>query len=200
MRPGSSVRGVRGGTVGHGRLGDRGRSGLSVQVRNAVGTRRRAVGVGVMALEGIRMAVLTAHRLRHVRHHLHATGHGAGGATAAGGIGGGRGTAEAFRQLLDQGHGDVVGGDVHGIGHAQDHQRPLGGQGKAGVGGVEPRAGRFLDLTDPAPTLANDRTNEKMRNQQTQGICLGLGSGGRIKGLVVQGTDDQTKGLVGQSC
>lgn len=99
----ASVGWVRSRAVGHGgrRLRDGGWDGLAVEVRNAVGARHESVGVVVVALEGVRVAVLASGRLRDVRDDLHAAGDGAGGTAAAGCVRGGCGAAEAFCELLD---------------------------------------------------------------------------------------------------
>ena len=196
VRASASVRGVRGSTVVHRGLSYRSRSGrAALEVGNAITAGRAPVGVRVVTLEGVGMAVLTTGWLRHVRHNLHASGHSTGRTAAAGGIRRRRGSAKALRQLLNKGHCNIVGSDVHSVGNAKDYKGPLSRQGQAGIGSVEARTRGLLDLADATSTFANDRTNKDMGDQQTQGVCLGLGSGRGIKGLVVQGTNDQTEGL-----
>lgn len=74
-------------TVRHSWLADRGRSGLTVQIRDAVRTGLGAVRVRVVTLECFRMAILAASGLRDVRNDLHATGNGTSRATTTSGIG-----------------------------------------------------------------------------------------------------------------
>jgi hypothetical protein len=133
-----------------------------LQIRDAIGTGLAAVGVGVVALEGVGVAVLAASRLRHVWNHLHATRNGTGGATAASSISRGCRAAEALSQLLHQGHGHIVGRDVDGIGDTKNDQGALGRQREAGIGSVQARTGGLLDLADTATTLADDGSNENV--------------------------------------
>jgi hypothetical protein len=166
-----------------------------MEIRDTIGTGCTTVGVRVVTLEGVRMTILTASRLRNVWDDLHATRHSTSRTTAAGSISRGSGAAKALSELLHKRHGDIVSGDVDGIRNTKDDKRPLSGEGQAGVGGIQTSTGGFLDLANATTTLTDDRTNEDMGDQQTQGVGLGLGSGGGIKGFIVQGTDDQTECL-----
>lgn len=195
VRASASIRGVGSSTVGHRGLGYRSLRCRALEVRNAIAASCAAVGVRVVTLEGVGMAVLPTSGLRHVRHNLHAARHSASRTAAAGGIGRGSGAAEAFCQLLDESHGNVVGSDVHCVSNTENNKGPFSRQGKASIRSVETCTRGVLDLSNTAPTLANDRANENMGNQQTQGVCLGLGSRRGIKGLIVQGTNNKTKGL-----
>jgi hypothetical protein len=152
---------VRGGTIRHGGLGNGGGS-LTLQIGDAIRTGLAAVGVGVVALEGVWVAVLAASRLGHVWHHLHTTRNGTGGSTAASSISRGCRAAESLSQLLHQGHGNIVGRNVDGIGDTKDDQGTLGREREAGIGSVETRTGGLLDLANTATTLADDGSNENV--------------------------------------
>lgn len=145
-------------------LCDRSRCGLAVHIRNTVSTRCGAVGVRVVPPEGVGMTVLTTGRLRNVRHDLHATGHCSSRTTAPSRVRRSRWSSKAFSELLNEGHGDIVCGDVYGISNTKDDERPFGRQGKASVGSVQTGTGRLLDLANANTGLANDRTDEDMRN------------------------------------
>lgn len=201
LRADCGICGVRSGagsgsrTVGHGWLRNRRRSGLSRHVGNTVGARCGPVGVRVMSPEGVRVTILATSRLRDVRHNLHATGNCSSRTSTPGSISGSRRSSKAFGELLDEGSADVVRGNVHGIGNTEDDKRPLSRQGEASIGGIQPRTRCFLDLANTDSTLANDRADENVGDQQTQRVSLGLGSGRGINGFIVKSTDDQSKCL-----
>lgn len=153
----------RGRTVGHG-LRDRRRCGLAVHIRNTVSTRCGAVGVRVVPPEGVGVTVLTTSRLRDVRHDLHATGYCSSGTTAPSSVCRSCRSSKAFSELLNEGHGDIVCGDVYGISNTKDDERPFGRQGKASIGSVQTSTGRLLYLANADTGLANDGADEDMRN------------------------------------
>jgi hypothetical protein len=151
-------------TVRHGWLADRGRGSLAVQIRDAVRTGLGAVRVRVVTLECFRMTILATSWLRDVRDDLHATGNGTGRTTTTSSIGRGRRATESLRQLLAECNSNIVCRNMHGIGNTENDKGALSGQGKAGIRGVEARAGSFLDLTNTASTLADDGANENVRD------------------------------------
>lgn len=53
---------------------------------------------------------------------------------------------------------------MHGIGDTENDKGSLGGQGKAGIRGIEACTGSFLDLTNAASTLADDGADENVRD------------------------------------
>lgn len=135
-----------------------------MHIRNTVSTCCGAIGVRVMSPEGFGVTVLTTSRLRDVGHDLHATGHCSSGTTAPSSVRRSCRSSKAFSKLLNEGHGNVICGDVYGISNAEDNEGPFGGQGKASVGSVQTGTGRLLDLADTDTGLTNDGTNEDMRN------------------------------------
>lgn len=63
------------------------------------------------------------------------------------------------------------------IGNSHHDQRTLGGRRETRVGSVQASTGRFLDLLDPGTAFANDGTNQNVRDEQTEGIGLGVLAG-----------------------
>lgn len=127
----TGIRGMGGSAIRHGRLVDRGRSRLAMEVGNTVGTRRSAVRMRVMSSEGLRMTVLAADRLGDIGHHLHTARDGSSRTSAAGSVGRSGWSAETLGELLDQGNGNIVGGNVDCIRNTEDHKGALRRQGKA---------------------------------------------------------------------
>jgi hypothetical protein len=148
----------------HGSLGNRSRSRLAVKVGNTVRTATGAVGVGVVTLESIGMAVLTAGRLGNVRDDLHAARDSTCRTAAASSVGRGRGTAVTLGQLLNQGGSNVIGGNVNGICDTKDDEGALCGQRKACIGSIQASTGGLLDFTNATATLSDDGTNQDVGN------------------------------------
>lgn len=116
--------------------GGGGGGGLTVEVGNAVGVGRSALGsIGVLA-ERVRVSVLAVHGLRLIRYYLHSSGDRASRASGAGGIGGGGRAAVALGELFNKGISNVVSSDVDGVGDTGDDERALGGEGEGGAGRV----------------------------------------------------------------
>lgn len=83
---------------------------------------RQALGrLGVVPLVSVWMTILTSSWLWDVRHHLHAAWHHSRGAPTPRGIGRCRGAAETLSQLLDQCDGDIICGNVNGVGDSQNN-------------------------------------------------------------------------------
>jgi hypothetical protein len=140
----------------HWGLRDRSRSWLTGQVGNTECTGTGTVSVRMVAFEGIGVTVLASSGLRNVWHNLHTTRNSTGRTTAASGICRSRGTTVTFRQLLDQGNGDIVSSNVDGICDTEDDKGPFSGQREASIRSVQASAGSLLDLANAATTLADD--------------------------------------------
>lgn len=158
---------------------------------------RHVVGAGVGTAAGVVVAVsiVPSGRLRGVGDNLQAAWHGASGSTATGGVGRRSRSAETIVELLKQGAAYIVGGNVDGIGDAHDNERAFTRQREACVRSVETSTRRLLNLLDARTTLAYDGSNEDMRNQEAEGVGLGVSVGGFLQRLIVEGSDDQPKGL-----
>lgn len=85
---------------------------------------------------------------------------------------------------------------MNSIGHAHDNQRPFRGKGQARVGSIETGSGSLLNLLDARTALANNRADQDVGDQETQGIGLGVGVGRLSKRLIVQRTDNKTECLL----
>lgn len=157
--------------------------------RHVVGSRVRTAVVVVVALTKV-----SAGGLRNVWDDSHATCDGSRTA-AAGSVGRGSSPAKALVELLQKGATDIVCGDVYSVSNARDDQRTLRRRGEAGVRSVQAGTRSFLDLLDARPTLPNDGADQNMGDQKTQGIGLGVLVGGLRQRLVVEGADNQAKGL-----
>lgn len=200
MRTSSHVRAARRGCIVNRWLRNWRRGSLAVKIRDAIRARHGPVLLGVVSLPGVRVSVLPSSRLGNIRYHLHPTRHNTGRTAASSRVCRGSRPAKSLGQLLDESGGNVVCRNVDGIGHAQDDQGPLRRQRKTRVRRIQTRARGFLDLPNAGTALANDRTDEDMGDQETERVCLGLRCGWSVKGLIVESTNNQTKGLApGQS-
>jgi len=74
---------------------------------------------------------------------------------------------------------------VDSVSHTQNDERTFSRQRQARVGCIQASARGFLNLTDSDTSLADDGTDEDVRDEKTEGVSLGLGSRGRFKRLVV---------------
>lgn len=84
---------------------------------------------------------------------------------------------------------------MNSIGNAHDDQGTLSGKGQAGVGSIETSSGSLLNLLDARTALTNDRADQDVGDQQTQGIGLRVAVGRLGKRLIVQRTDNKTECL-----
>lgn len=141
------------------------------------------------------VAEVAAGRLRSIRDHLHSTRDDSSRAATPRGIGRSRRTAESFVELLEQGAANIVSCDMNSISHTHHHKGAFTRKGQAGIRGIQASARSLLDLTDANTALADDGPDKDMRDEQAKGIGLGLCTGGLGQGLIVQSTDNQTKGL-----
>lgn len=160
-----------------------------------VGRHVVGAGVGTAAVVVVAVSIVPSGRLRGVGHNLQAAWHGASGSTAAGGVGRRSRPAETIVELLKQSAAYIVGGNVDGIGDTHDNKRAFTRQREACVRSVETSTRRLLNLLDASTTLSYDGANEDMRNQEAEGVGLGVGVGGFLQRLIVEGADDQPKGL-----
>ena len=117
MGSGAMVGGIRGGVVVDRGLRS-GDGGLAVEVGDAVWVGLGSVGGVGVALEGVGVAVGAVDGLGSVRDDLHSPRDCACGGAATSSVCGCRGTAEALGELLDEGIGDIVCGDVDCVGDA----------------------------------------------------------------------------------
>ena len=174
------------------------RNRLSVKVGDTIRTGRSPMGLSVVSLEGVRMAILTASRLRNIGNDLHATRDHTSWTTAPRSIRRCSGTSEPLSELLNQGNSNIVSCNVHSISNTEDNEGTFGRQGKASVRGIQTCARGFLDLANADTTLADNGTDQNVRDKEAKRVGLGLCSRGGFKRLIVKGTDDKTKGLLGR--
>lgn len=168
---------------------------LTMKIWDAIRICRRTLWLIIMSSIVVRMTILAASRLRHVRDDLHAAGNDTGRPSTSSSIRRSCGAAEALGQLLHKRLPNVVSSDVHSICDTKDHERSLGGEGQAGVGRVETGARCFLNLANAYARLPDDRADQDVRNKQTQGVRLGLGGRRSLKRLVVQCPYDEPESL-----
>jgi hypothetical protein len=191
---GTGVSGRVGGRIVYRGLGGGGGC-LAVKVGDAVRVSRgslRAVGV---SLEGFRVSIRAVQGLRLVRDNLHASRNRTSRSTSARSIGGGGRSTITLGKLLHEGVGDVVGRDVNGVGDTSHNQGTLGRERKGRAGRVETGAGRVLDLTNTRASLADDRSDQDVRDQQSQRVGLGLRRRCLVERLVVKRADDEAESL-----
>lgn len=143
----------------------------------------------------IGMAHLPTGVLRDVRDDLHAAGYHALRTSVTYSVRGSSRTTEAISQLLDERAADVVGCDMHSVSHSQHDEGALGGERQAGLRCIQTGSGGFLDLTNPDTLLADDGTNEDVRDEQTKRVGLGLWGRWLVEWLLVERADDETESL-----
>lgn len=143
---------------------------LSMQIRNAVRVRRSPRRCVTVSTVVVRISELAAHSLRHVGNDLHTTWNHARGLPVAVCVGRCRRSAEALCELLHESLANVVGCNMDSICDSEYYERSFGGERQAGIGGVQSSAGCVLNLSNSSTTFANDRSNEKMGDQQTERI------------------------------
>ena len=156
----------------------------------------RVLASVVVVVVILTVAIVPAGRLGDVRDDLHASWNGAGRATAPGCVGRGGRPAETLVELLQEGAANIVRSNVDRIGDAHDDKRTLRRQRQTRVRGIETSTGGFLDLLDAAATLADDRADEDMGDEESQRVRLGMGIGRFSQRLVVKSPDDQAESLV----
>lgn len=156
----SGVLGVR--VVDWGLRGRRGR--LPVEIGDTVGVGGRALRRVRVALIGFRVAVISVKGLRLVRNDLHSTGNGSSGSTGSRGVGRRGGSSVSVGELLHERAGDVVGSDMDGISDAGHNQGALSRQRQGRAGRIKSSARSFLDLANTRAGLANDRTDQDVRD------------------------------------
>lgn len=97
--------------------------------------------------------------------------------------------------VLEKDGSDVVDGNVNGIGNTRDGENTLSGAGKHGFTSGETGTGSFLDLLDLGTLLANDGAHARVGYNETDGDRLGARNRGLVERLVVNSSDNETKGL-----
>lgn len=170
-------------------------SGLCIG--NAIGIRRLAPGLlrRVLAIT-VQETPLAARGLRCVWDDLHATRDDSGRAATASRISRCSRSAEPLRQLFNKCATDVVGCNVNGVGNTKNHEGSLGAQRQARVRRIQSSARGLLDLPDSNALLANDGPDEDVRDEESERIGLGVDARGLFQRFLIQGANDQSKGLV----
>lgn len=79
----------------------------------------------VVAAEIVRMAVVSASRLRDVWHDLHAARNNTSRTTTSSSIGGCSRTSKSLSELLEKCTANIVCGNVNSISYAKNHKRTL---------------------------------------------------------------------------
>lgn len=153
---------------------------------------------GLLMLTFVRiwMTILTACWLRDVWDNLHASRNNTSGTTTASGVCRCGRSSEALGELLHQSNSDVVSRNVDRIRNAEDDKGSFGGERKTGIGRIQARTRCFLDLTNAHSRLADDRSDENVRDKQTERIGLGLSCRRCFERFVVESPDDETKSLL----
>lgn len=160
-----------------------------------VGGGSSTVLLGMVSLKALGMAVLPASSLGDIRYDLHAARDNASWASTASSIGRGSWATKPLSQLFNQSDRNVVGCNVHSVSNTKDNKRSFGGQGQAGIRGIQPGTGSLLNFADADARLANDGANEDVGDEEAERIGLRLSSRGRIQRFVVESPDDQSKSL-----
>ncbi len=141
-------------------------------MRDAIGVGRGALGLIVVPAECVWVAKGAGHWLRHIWNNLHTTRHRARRTPASSRVSGSCRPPKSFRQLFHERCTHVEHRDMHGVCHAQHHQRALSGERQAGFRCIQTRARRLLDFADPYPSLPNNRSNKNVGDEQAQRIGL----------------------------
>jgi hypothetical protein len=84
---------------------------------------------------------------------------------------------------------------VYGIGDAQHDERAFSREGKAGLGGIQTCTRSFLNLPNTDALFPYNRADEDVRNEETEGVGLGLGGGGFLEWFLVQSANDEAEGF-----
>lgn len=174
---------VRSGTIATGGLGGVVQRSTGSRLRHGAVVRRLLlrIGVGRQVVVGSRirtsavvlaLSKVASGRLGAVWDDLHTARDDTSGATTARGICRGCRSTEALIELLQKCTSDVIGSDMHSVGYTHYYERALGGQRQTRVRGIESGARGFLNLTNSDTTLADDGSDEHVRNQKTEGIRL----------------------------
>lgn len=177
-------------SIGHRLLSDWCRCVVGWEIWHTVSSTACSVLTGVVTLESVRMTVLAPSGLRNIGHNLHTARNRAGRAATPGRICRSCWSSKALCELLTKCHSNIVSRNVNSISDTKNDKGTFSGKRKAGIRSVEAGSRRILDLTDTATTFPNNRANKDVRNQQAQGVGLGLSSGSSIKGFIVQCADD----------
>ena len=83
-----------------------------------------------------------------------------------------------FIELLEKSAAYIVSRDMDGIGYTHHHKGALARKRQARVRGIQARARSLLDLADANASLADDGSDENMRDEEAKRIGLGLRTGG----------------------